>query len=243
MPKLKNTIKVAIDGPAGAGKSTVARACAKKLGYIYIDTGALYRAVALFCLSCGRVTSMSESDVTAVLPDIHISVEAGKDGGEQQVFLNDENVTQAIRRPDISPASSKVSAYPAVREFLLQLQRDLADTARGPATGGPVTGCIMDGRDIASTVLPNADVKIFLTASAHERARRRKLELEEKGIADVDFDTLLAEINKRDYDDSHRAVSPLTQVADAVLIDTGNLTFEQSISKVTETILKTIKNV
>ena len=218
-------MQVAIDGPSGAGKSTVSRACAKELGYIYIDTGALYRAVALF----GKRNGVTVADgIVPLLPQIKLDVYPGEGGGEQRIVLNGDDVTQAIRDNDISLIASRVSAVPAVREFLLNTQRGLASRS----------DCIMDGRDIGSVVLPNADVKIYLTATAETRTRRRLLELTQKGdpLAEADgaFDTLLAQINKRDSDDMNREIAPLTQCDDAVLIETDDLDFAGTVAAVAE---------
>ena len=215
-------INVAIDGPAGAGKSTVARAAAKELGYIYVDTGALYRAVGLNSLRIGVETTDAEK-VAETLGSI--SVELKFVDGEQQVLLNGENVSSEIRTPDASMAASNVSAIPAVRAFLFDLQRDIAKK----------NNCIMDGRDIGTVVLPDAQVKIFLTASPEIRAKRRYDELIEKG-SDVDYDDVLADLIKRDYNDSHREVAPLKPAEDGVTVDTSGLTLEESIDKIIETV-------
>ncbi len=215
-------INVAIDGPAGAGKSTVARAAAKELGYIYVDTGALYRAVGLNALRIGVETT----DAVKVAETLDsISVELKFVDGEQQVLLNGENVSSEIRTPDASMAASNVSAIPAVRAFLFDLQRDIAKK----------NNCIMDGRDIGTVVLPDAQVKIFLTASPEIRAKRRYDELIEKG-SDVDYDDVLADLIKRDYNDSHREVAPLKPAEDGVTVDTSGLTLEESIDKIIETV-------
>ncbi|MCQ2477442.1 MAG: (d)CMP kinase [Clostridia bacterium] len=215
-------INVAIDGPAGAGKSTVARAAAKELGYIYVDTGALYRAVGLNALRIGVETT----DAVKVAETLDsISVELKFVDGEQQVLLNGENVSSEIRTPDASMAASNVSAIPAVRAFLFDLQKDIAKK----------NNCIMDGRDIGTVVLPDAQVKIFLTASPEIRAKRRYDELIEKG-SDVDYDDVLADLIKRDYNDSHREVAPLKPAEDGVTVDTSGLTLEESIDKIIETV-------
>ncbi len=207
---------IAIDGPAGAGKSTIARILAKELTLIYVDTGALYRAIGYYMVASG-VSIEDDAAVIAALDGVRVSL-AYKDG-EQRVFVNDEDVSDRIRTPQISMAASKVSAIPAVRAFLLQLQRDIAAT----------NSVIMDGRDIGTTILPNADIKIFLTASPEARAERRYKELVEKGET-VTFDEVLADMVKRDYDDAHRAASPLRKAADAVEVDTGDLTLEESVA-------------
>lgn len=215
-------INVAIDGPAGAGKSTVARAAAKELGYIYVDTGALYRAVGLNALRLGVDTT----DAVKIAETLNsISVELKFVDGEQQVLLNGENVSSEIRTPDASMAASNVSAIPAVRAFLFDLQRDIAKK----------NNCLMDGRDIGTVVLPDAQVKIFLTASPEIRAKRRYDELIEKG-SEVKYEDVLADLIKRDYNDSHREVAPLKPAEDGVTVDTSGLTLEESIDKIIETV-------
>lgn len=211
-------VSVAIDGPVGAGKSTIARAASERLGFIYADTGALYRAVGLYCIRKGvdlDDKSAVASAVGGVQPEIRLC------GGVQHVLLNGEDVSKQIRLPEVSMAASAVSSVPEVRAALLGMQRDIAAK----------NSVIMDGRDIGTVVLPNADVKIFLTAAAEIRARRRFDELRAKG-ADVTFEEVLSDLNKRDYNDSHRAAAPLKQAADAVLADTSGLDFEQSVELV-----------
>ena len=209
-------INVAIDGPAGAGKSTISRKAAETLGYIYIDTGALYRTVGLAAIRAGKDIEDPESIVTVLTDDL--SVELKFVDGEQRVFLFDEDVSSAIRQNEVSMAASNVSAIPVVREFLFDLQRDIAKK----------NNCIMDGRDIGTVVLPDAKIKIFLTASAEARADRRCKELAEKG-QQVEYATVLQEIKDRDYQDSHREIAPLKQAEDAILVDTTELTLEESI--------------
>ena len=209
------TISIAIDGPSGAGKSTLARSIAAKLEYLYVDTGAIYRTIGLYALEHG-VDPKDEAAVTACLPDIQVGLEYGDDG-LQHMLLNGRDVTKEIRLPDVSLYASAVSAHPPVRAFLLEMQRKLARE----------NNVIMDGRDIGTVVLPDADVKVFLTASAPERARRRCLELEQRGTPQP-FEKVLAEIEERDYNDSHRATAPLCQAEDAVLLDTTELDFAQS---------------
>ncbi len=216
-------INVAIDGPAGAGKSTISRKAASELGYIYIDTGALYRTVGLNALRLGADIHSDEA-VIATLTD-ELKVELRFVDGEQRMFLGGEDVSADIRTPEASMAASRVSAVPKVREYLFDLQKELARN----------NNCIMDGRDIGTVVLPDADVKIFLTASPEARAERRFKELTEKGM-DVNYDDVLADMIKRDYDDSHRAIAPLKQADDAVLCDTSSLTLEESIDLVISTI-------
>lgn len=217
-------INVAIDGPAGAGKSSVARACAKKLGFIYADTGALYRTAALYALRNGAKCSNPEQ-VVPLLPQLDISLKFID--GEQRVFLSVEDVSEAIRTPEVSMGASEISAIPAVRQFLFDMQKQLAAE----------NNVIMDGRDIGTVVLPDADLKIFLTASAEERARRRMAELAEKPDC-PSYEELLADINRRDYNDSHRAVSPLRQADDAVLVDTSDMSYEQVVKHISSMIEK-----
>ena len=212
-----NIINVAIDGPAGAGKSTISRAAAKELGFIYIDTGALYRTVGLNALRKGADVNDRESVVATLTDDL--KVELRFIDGEQRMFLNDEDVSDKIRTPEVSSAASITSAVPEVRKYLFDLQKNLAKN----------NNCIMDGRDIGTVVLPDAKVKIFLTASPEARAQRRYDELIEKGM-DVKYDDVLADMIKRDYDDSHRAIAPLKQADDAVLADTSGNTLEESIA-------------
>lgn len=212
---------IAIDGPAGAGKSTIAKAVARELGYVYIDTGAMYRAVGLFCLD-EAIALKDEARVSEAVRDIDITI-AYDEEGAQQVFLNGTNVSTRIRTQQVGDAASTVSQYPAVREKMVKLQQSLAEH----------TSVVMDGRDIASKVLPNADTKIYLTASVEERARRRANELREKGelcdIAEVE-----AEIRARDDRDMHRQHSPLIQVPEAVLVDSSTLTIDETIDRILE---------
>lgn len=213
-----NIINVAIDGPAGAGKSTVSRAAAKAVGYIYVDTGALYRAVGVNALRKG-IDTKDKPAVAASLADI--SVDLVFENGEQKVLLNSENVSSEIRTPPASMAASDVSAVPEVRAFLFDLQRDIAKR----------NNCIMDGRDIGTVVLPDAKVKIFLTASPEERATRRYRELIEKGT-DVKYEDVLAELIERDYNDSHREIAPLKPAEDGVILDTTGLSLEESVNEI-----------
>ena len=214
---------IAIDGPAGAGKSTIAKTVSKELGYIYVDTGALYRTVGLNVLGQGKDTK-NEADVVPTLEGLNVSLRFVN--GEQRVFLGDEDVSEAIRQNEVSMAASNVSAIPKVREFLFGLQRDIAEK----------NNCIMDGRDIGTVVLPNAQIKIYLTASAQARADRRYKELTEKG-QEVNYDNILKEIELRDYQDTHREIAPLKKADDAVLVDTTELDLNGSI----EYMLKVIK--
>lgn len=215
-------INVAIDGPAGAGKSTIARAAAEKLGFIYVDTGALYRAVALFVLQRG-IDPEDTNRVISVLP--MVEVELKYVDGEQRVYLCGENVSRVIRTPEVSKAASVVSAIPKVRELLFRLQQDTAS----------YNNVIMDGRDIGTVVLPKAQVKIFLTASAEERANRRYKELVEKG-QNVNYDEILADIKQRDENDMNRAIAPLKQAKDAILIDNTDLSLEESVNAIIEAV-------
>ena len=208
------SINVAIDGPAGAGKSTISRRAAQALGFIYVDTGALYRTVGLNALRRGVDLENPEAIAESVKG---ISVELKYENGEQAVFLNGENVSAFIRTPEASMAASRVSAVPAVRAFLFGLQQDIAAK----------NDCVMDGRDIGTVVLPDADLKIYLTASTEERARRRCLELSERGTPKA-YEEVLREINERDYQDMHRDIAPLREAADAVHFDTSKLSFEES---------------
>ena len=209
---------IAIDGPSGAGKSTLARALAQALGFLYVDTGAIYRTVGLAALRAG-VDPADPEGVAALLPGLEISMGYGADG-LQHMALNGEDVTQAIRQNEVSAAASKAAAIPAVRAFLLEMQRRAAREH----------DVIMDGRDIGTVVLPGADVKIFLTAAPEARAKRRLLELEQRGEA-ADFDTILRDIRERDWQDEHRPVAPLKQAADALLLDTTDLDLGQSMSR------------
>ena len=211
------TVAIAIDGPSGAGKSTIARILAKKLGYIYVDTGALYRATGYALIQNG-VDVKDAAAVEAGLAALHITLRHV--GDQQRVFVNDADVSDFIRTPEISMAASAVSAQPAVRAFLFRLQQDIAAE----------NNVIMDGRDIGTVVLPHAYVKIFLSASAEDRARRRYLELTEKGQS-VTFEEVLADMQKRDYDDSHRAIAPLRPAEDAVQVDTTGYELEQSVER------------
>ncbi len=206
---------IAIDGPSGAGKSTIARAAAKELNFVYVDTGAIYRTVGCQARRLGADPCDAEA-VAALLPGLDITMAYGDDG-LQRMYLNGEDVTEEIRLPEVSMYASRVSAVPAVRAFLLEMQRDMARKH----------SVIMDGRDIGTVVLPDADLKIFLTASPEDRARRRYEELVKRGTPQ-DFDTLLKEIRERDYNDSHRAAAPLRPAEDAVLLDTSGNTFPQS---------------
>ena len=203
------TINIAIDGPSGAGKSTLARETAKRLGFLYIDTGALYRTVGLYIWRKG-LSSKDVAGICECLPQIHIELRHIK--GIQHIFLNGEDISNEIRTPIISQYASDVSAFPDVRRFLLQLQKDIAEQHN----------VVMDGRDIGTVILPHAQVKIFLTASPEERARRRYGELHRK-FPNLTFDQVLKDIIQRDHNDSTRSEAPLKQAEDAILLDTtGN---------------------
>ncbi|MCD7748856.1 MAG: (d)CMP kinase [Oscillospiraceae bacterium] len=210
---------VAIDGPAGAGKSTIAKAAAARFGFIYVDTGAIYRTVGLAAQRAGIDRAEAEA-VTALLPELSIRMDYGPDG-TQRMFLNGEDVSAAIRQPEISMYASAVSAVPAVRAFLLDMQRDMAKTS----------SVVMDGRDIGTVVLPDAGLKIFLTASAEARAKRRLAELLQKG-EDCTLQQVMDDMLQRDAQDANRAAAPLRAAEDAVLADTTDFTLEESIEYV-----------
>ncbi|MEE0946009.1 MAG: (d)CMP kinase [Acutalibacteraceae bacterium] len=212
---MEKTIAIAIDGPAGAGKSSLAKAVAKKLDFIYVDTGALYRCIGLAFMRNGIDTKL-ECNVEEQLSKINIDIKFID--GVQHVFLNGEDVSEEIRTPQASMMASSVSAVPEVRAFLLDMQRVFAEKYN----------VIMDGRDIGTVVLPNARVKIFLTASDEERATRRFKELKEKG-SEVTFEEVLSDMRQRDYNDSHRAIAPLKPASDSVIADTTGKTIEESI--------------
>lgn len=216
-------INVAIDGPAGAGKSTIARKAAAELGFIYVDTGALYRTVALNALRSGVSDTKNPDEVIPTLKNAEVSLKFID--GVQHVFLRDEDVSSDIRQNEVSMAASNVSSIPEVRSFLFDLQRNIAKN----------NDCIMDGRDIGTVVLPDAKIKIFLTASAEARADRRFKELQEKG-QDVQYDVILKEIKERDYQDMNRETAPLKQAEDAVLVDTTEIDLEESINLMIKTI-------
>lgn len=209
---------IAIDGPAGAGKSTIARKVAEKLSFIYVDTGAMYRSMALYFIR-HDIAAQDEEKIAAACPDIDVSI-AYQDG-EQQVILNGENVNGLIRTEQVSMMTSDTSKYPVVREKLLSLQRGLAEKEN----------VIMDGRDIGTCVLPNADVKIYLTASAVERARRRYKEQTERGV-DCDIKEIERDIIARDEQDMNREVAPLRQAEDAVLVDSSDMTIDQVVDEI-----------
>lgn len=215
---MEKTYRIAIDGPSGAGKSTISRRVASELGILYVDTGAIYRAVGLHMLRAG----VDPSDADAVAPMLSsVAVRLVYDERGQRIFLGDEDVSDLIRTPDASRAASQVSAHPVVREFLLEMQRDIAKNS----------SCIMDGRDIGTVVLPDAELKIFLTADAEDRARRRMLELNERGTPQS-FADVLRDMIERDERDKNRPTAPLRQAEDAILLDTTGNELQDSIDAV-----------
>ena len=215
-------MKIAIDGPAGAGKSATAKALAKELGFIYVDTGALYRGIGLYALRKGAKTNSIE-EVVPLLAEIKIEMK--HIDGEQHIFLNGEDVSGFIRTESVSAAASDVSAIPAVRDFLFDMQREIAEK----------NSVVMDGRDIGTVVLPDAQVKIFLTASVDVRADRRYKELIEKGEK-ADLAEIKAQIKERDARDMNRPIAPLKQADDAVLVDTSDMTIEEVVAAITRII-------
>ena len=224
----KMIYSVAIDGPSGAGKSSLAKAAAAQLGILYVDTGAMYRSIGYYMFRNG-IDPENASDVIAALPSVCVAMRYGEDG-LQRMLLNGEDVTDAIRLPEISQYASKVSAIPAVRAFLLDTQRDMAKAQ----------SVIMDGRDIATVVLPDADVKIYLTASAQVRAQRRMKELAQRGTPSS-FAEVLRDMEARDDADMHRETAPLRQAEGAVLLDTSELDFEQSCQALLSIIKERVK--
>ena len=217
-------IRIAIDGPGGAGKSSVAKALAKRLGIIYVDTGALYRNIGLFVLDAG-INPKDKENVTASLDKIKLELKF--ENGKQTILLNGKDRGDEIRTPAASMAASDVSAIPAVREFLLKTQRDTAET----------NSVIMDGRDIGTVILPNAEVKVFLTASPEARAKRRYLELCAKG-ADVTYEQVFNEMVERDRNDSTRAIAPCVPAADAVFVDNSDMTEEETVLAILDIVNK-----
>ncbi len=211
-------MNIAIDGPAGAGKSTIAKKLAKEMGFVYVDTGAMYRAMALYFLE-QKTDSSDEDAVTSASDAVNITIRY--ENGEQQVILNGENVNGKIRSEEVGSMASSVSIYPNVRKKLVSLQQKLAAD----------TDVIMDGRDIGTCVLPHAEVKIYLTASSRARAKRRYDELQAKGVT-CDFEAVQKDIEERDYRDMHRKESPLKQAEDAVLVDSSNMTIEQVVQEI-----------
>lgn len=212
-------VSIAIDGPAGAGKSTISKVIAKKLGFIYVDTGAMYRAVALYALQNNINTRNEDGVLESVLDKIDVDI-AYKDS-VQHIYLNGTDVSDAIREPEVSMGASDVAVVPAVRLKLVELQRALAKREN----------VIMDGRDIGTYVLPDAEIKIFLTATVEERAKRRHIELVQKGV-DASYKEVLADMIKRDHNDSTRKFAPLKQAEDAVLIDTTEYDFDGSVEAI-----------
>ena len=221
------SFNIAIDGPAGAGKSTSARAAARSLGFLYVDTGAMYRAIALHLLR-NHVEADQTERIKELLADMTIRISYS--GGEQQIILNDENVTSQLRQEEVGNMASKSSANPKVREKLLQLQRDIARD----------NDVIMDGRDIGTFVLPNADVKVYLTASVEERAKRRYLELEEKGM-DADMSKIEQDIRTRDFQDMNRSIAPLKQAEDAVVIDSSQMSIPEVMDRIVDAFQESLK--
>lgn len=214
-----SVFRIAIDGPSGAGKSTVAKALAKHLGFVQVDTGAMYRSVGLYIYRKG----LKPDDADAVIPQLeNINIDLGFSDAGQRIYLNSEDVSDKIRQNEISMYASKVSAIPAVRAFLLDMQRKIAAEHN----------VVMDGRDIGTVVLPDAELKIFQTASVKERAKRRCDELTAKGQT-VDLETVRKEIEERDYNDSHRAAAPCIPADDAVIIDNSNITIEENVAMIT----------
>ncbi len=218
------TVNIAIDGPSGAGKSSISKKVAADLGFIHVDTGAMYRAIGLYAIRNG---CLEPDQIAAVIEDVDVTLRFI--GGSQRVMLCGEDVTDHIRTPEVSMAASKVSAVPAVRAHLLDLQKKIAAE----------NDIIMDGRDIGSVVLPHADLKIFLTASAEERASRRYLELREKPDCPP-YEDILRDIRQRDENDMHRAIAPLTQAPDAVLVDSTSMGFNEVVDTITAMIRETI---
>jgi cytidylate kinase len=212
---MKEHFSIAIDGPGGAGKSSLAKAVAKKLSILHVDTGAIYRTIGYAAFARG-LNAKDESQIAPLLKTIRIDM-AFDEAGRQKMLLDGKDVSREIRLPEISMYASNVSALPCVRAYLLEMQRDIARKR----------SVIMDGRDIGTVVLPDADLKIYLTASAEERARRRCLELSERGTPEP-YETVLREINERDEQDMHRAIAPLREAADAVRLDTSALNFDES---------------
>ena len=222
---MSKTYSIAIDGPSAAGKSSLAKRCAAAFGFIYVDTGAIYRTVGLAALQNG-IDRKDTDEIEKLLPTLSVEI-AYNDKGEQRMILNGRDVSHEIRLPEISICASDVSSLPSVRKYLLDMQRSFAEKYN----------VIMDGRDIGTVVLPNADLKVFLTASAEARAMRRWKELQEKGI-ESNFDDVLKDIQYRDHQDSSRASAPLKQAEDAILLDTTDLTFDESFAALSQIIIE-----
>lgn len=212
---INNHISIAVDGPSGAGKSTLSKRIAQNFDFVYVDTGAIYRTVGLYCLRKG-IACKDDASVSSLYPEIDIQIDYNENG--QRMILNGEDVSDIIRTPEVSIAASDVSSLASCRAFLMDMQRKFAENYN----------VIMDGRDIGTVVLPNADVKIFLTASPEARAMRRVLDLKEKGI-DSGFEETLKDIEYRDYQDSNREAAPLRKAEDAILVDTSDIDFDQSL--------------
>ena len=225
---MEKTISIAIDGPAGAGKSTIAKRLAKELGYYYVDTGAIYRTVAYF-MDLLDVSPKDVDGVSRYIDELTIEIEYDEDG-LQHMIMNGMDVTEDIRTPDISQKASLVSAHGVVRDMLLDMQRDVAKKHN----------VIMDGRDIGTVVLPRAQIKIFLTASAEVRAQRRYLELQAKGSKDS-FEKVLSEIKKRDHQDSTRAIAPLKQAKDAILVDTSEMDIDGAVAAIRQIVAEKVE--
>lgn len=225
----KKQYAVAIDGPSGAGKSTLARAAAERLGILYVDTGAIYRTIGLYVQRRG-IDPKDTAAVLTALPDIRIGMDHDADG-MQRMLLNGEDVTADIRLPEISMYASAVSAIQGVRDFLMEMQRSLARER----------SVIMDGRDIGTVVLPDADVKIFLYADVEVRARRRELELRQRGTPKP-YEEVLREMEERDYNDTHRAAAPLRAADDAIMVDTSSMDFDASLALLLDVIRGSVTN-
>ena len=225
----KKQYAVAIDGPSGAGKSTLARAAAERLGILYVDTGAIYRTIGLYVQRRG-IDPRDTAAVLAALPDIRIGMDHDADG-MQRMLLNGEDVTADIRLPEISMYASAVSAIQGVRDFLMEMQRSLAREC----------SVIMDGRDIGTVVLPDADVKIFLYADVEVRAKRRELELQQRGTPKP-YEEVLREMEERDYNDTHRAAAPLRAADDAIMVDTSSMDFDASLALLLDVIRGSVTN-
>ena len=223
---MKKNISIAIDGPAGAGKSTMAKRLAKELGCYYVDTGAIYRTVGYYVSLCG-IGPKDVDGVTRLIDDVNLDIRYEEDGS-QRMILNGRDVTEELRTPEMSDYASKVSAHKVVRDFLLDTQRDLATKH----------SVVMDGRDIGTVVLPDADVKIFLTADAEIRAKRRWLEMQEKGDHKTSFAQVLQDLKQRDERDTNRPISPLRCAEDAVILDTSELDLDQSVEAIKQIVGK-----
>ncbi len=221
---MEKIIKIALDGPSGSGKSTIAKALSKKLNILYLDTGAMYRATALKAIKCG-VDTFDEKGVESFIGDIDLKIKY--ENGTQRTYLDGEDVSERIREPHVSMAASNISSLRAVRLKMVEMQRKIASE----------TSCVLDGRDIGSFVLPDADFKFFITASVEVRAKRRFAELTEKGHK-VDFEELKKEIAQRDFNDSHRDFAPLVKAKDSIEIDTSDMTIEQVVNTVMSRIIK-----